>query len=31
MPFDQHGELDLRELMGLGPDPAPAAPEPEYI
>jgi LEA14-like dessication related protein len=31
MPFDQHGELDLRELMGLGRDPAPAAPEPEYI
>ncbi len=31
MPFDQRGELDLRELMGLGRDRAPPAPEPEYI
>ncbi|MCG3202181.1 MAG: hypothetical protein NFCOHLIN_02060 [Gammaproteobacteria bacterium] len=31
MPFDQRGELDLRELMGLGRDRAAPAPEPEYI
>jgi LEA14-like dessication related protein len=31
MPFDQRGEVDLRELMGLGRESAPAAPGPEYI
>jgi len=31
MPFDQRGELDLRELMGLGRDRVPAPPEAEYI
>jgi hypothetical protein len=28
MPFDQRGEVDLRQLLGIGRDPAP---EPEYI
>lgn len=31
MPFEQRGVLDLRELMGLGPDRATPAPKPEYI